>query len=167
MPPSATPAVARASLLKTLMLLTLAAVAMALWYLTSYSLRGNGEVRWFAAAPGCEPGLAACEASLESGRLSFSIESDGEIRALEPLPMVVALEGVAAERVTVDFVGRGMEMGLHRFPLERGDDGLYRGLGQVTLCTRDVMPWRAEVVVETSQGRQGSRFDFDVERHRP
>ncbi|WP_372611988.1 hypothetical protein [Halomonas sp.] len=30
--------------------------------------------------------------------------------------------------------------------------------------TDAVMPWQARVVVETADGRLGSRFDFDVER---
>jgi len=74
---------------------------------------------------------------------------------------------VAAEGVTVDFVGRDMDMGLHRYPLRRDADGHYRGEGQIPICTEAVMPWRARVIVETADGKLGSGFDFTVERGAP
>ena len=60
-----------------------------------------------------------------------------------------------------------MDMGLHRFPLEAAGGGVFRGEGQVALCTEAVMPWRARVVVDTPGGRLGSWFDFEVTRQTP
>lgn len=90
--------------------------------------------------------------------------TEGPIRPLERLPLEVRVSGTTAEAVRVDFVGREMDMGLHRFPLTAEGDGAFRGEGQVSICTEAVMPWRAKVVVDTPRGRLGSWFDFEVER---
>jgi hypothetical protein len=34
----------------------------------------------------------------------------------------------------------------------------------VGVCTQEVMPWRARVILETPDGKLGSWFDFDVKR---
>lgn len=160
--------ISRSPRLRLLMLVTLVVIAVALWYLTSYSLRGGGEVRWVAPEASCDLHAGACTATLEQGAsLTLEAEAAGRIRALEVLPLAVTLEGLEAESVRVEFVGRGMEMGLHRFPLAAGADGVFRGEGQVTICTESVMPWRARVIVATSRGSLGSWFDFDVERRIP
>lgn len=154
-------------MLRLLALFTLGTVAMALWYLTSYSLRGGDDVHWFPEEAGCELSKGACRAALgEDGRLTLDLGAQGEIRALEILSMTVALEGVEAESVVVDFIGRDMDMGLHRYPLTRQGDGTFRGEGQVPICTETVMPWRARVIVTSGERRLGSGFNFEVERSR-
>jgi hypothetical protein len=157
---------ARLPLLHLLITVTLLTLAVALWYLTSYSLRDEAEVRWYPpAAGGCDLHLAPCTARLgEGAELTLSVASNGPIRALQRLPLEVRVSGVPADAVRVDFVGRDMDMGLHRFPLEAEGEGTFRGLGQVSICTEAIMPWRAKVVVDTPEGRLGSWFDFEVQR---
>jgi hypothetical protein len=158
----------RFPVLRLLVLATLITLVVALWYLASYSLRGDRGVSWYPADTPCDLQQSACTATLgEAQRLSLAIDAPAGIRALERLPLTVTLEGIEAEAVRVDFVGRDMAMGLHRYPLEAQGDGRYQGVGQVPICTEAVMPWRAQVVVETADGRLGSRFDFDVERSFP
>jgi hypothetical protein len=169
MPTSAStdPAISRPPLLRLLVLFTLGTVVVALWYLTSYSLRGSNDVTWFAEEAGCELSQGPCRAALgEGGSLALDLGADGEIRALELLPMVVALEGIEADSVVVDFIGRDMDMGLHRYPLARQADGVFRGEGQIPICTEAVMPWRARVIVTSGERRLGSGFNFEVERSR-
>ncbi|WP_416138757.1 hypothetical protein ACM26W_20270 [Halomonas sp. HK25] len=164
---STDPVISRPPLLRLLVLFTLGTVAVALWYLTSYSLRGSDDVRWFPEEVGCEPSQGVCQAALgEDGSLMLDLGADGEIRALEILPMTVALEGVEADSVVVDFIGRDMDMGLHRYPLARQADGTFRGEGQVPICTETLMPWRARVIVTSGERRLGSGFNFEVERSR-
>ncbi len=164
-PASTEPAVSRPPLLRLLVLFTLGTVVVALWYMTSYSLRGDDGVRWYPEEAGCDLAQGPCRAALgERGSLSLDLGAEGEVRALEILPMTVALEGVEAESVVVDFIGRDMEMGLHRYPLTRQDDGRFRGDGQIPICTEQVMPWRARVIVDQGDERLGSGFNFDVER---
>lgn len=169
MPTSAStdPAISRPPLLRLLVLFTLGTVAVALWYLTSYSLRGSDDVHWFPGESGCELRQGACRAPLgEEGSLTLDLGADGNIRALEILPVTVVLEGIEAESVVVDFIGRDMDMGLHRYPLVRQADGAFRGEGQVPVCTETVMPWRARVIVTSGERRLGSGFNFEVERRR-
>ncbi len=161
------PAISRPPLLRLLVLFTLGTVAVALWYLTSYSLRGSDDVSWFPEEAGCELTQGACQASLGGdGSLTLDLGADGKIRALEILPMTVVLEGVEAESVVVDFIGRDMDMGLHRYPLVREGDGTFRGEGQIPICTQTVMPWRARVIVTRGERRLGSGFNFEVESSR-
>ncbi|MDR9439695.1 MAG: hypothetical protein RI841_09395 [Halomonas sp.] len=157
---------ARPPLLHLLIIVTLLTLAVALWYLTRYSLRDEAGVHWHPPEEvRCDLHAAPCTASLgQDIALRLAVESDGPIRALERLPLEVRLTGIPAESARVDFVGRDMDMGLHRFPLEAVGDGVFRGEGQVAICTEAIMPWRAKVVVDTPQGRLGSWFDFEVMR---
>ena len=157
--------ITRPPLLRLLVLFTLGTVAVALWFLASHLLRDAGQVHWYPEAPGCELSAGPCLAELgNERRLALDLGVRGEIRALQRLPLEVALDGVDAQRVVVDFVGRDMDMGLHRFPLQDAGDGLFHGEGQVAICTEAVMSWRAKVVVDTPRGRLGSWFDFTVVR---
>jgi len=163
-PPCSIDTDARSPLLRFLILVTLVAIVVAVWYLVRYHLSDEGEVRWFAPEPACDLQQGACKTTLDGlGDLSFELGVQGPVQALEVLPLTVRLEGLASRSAVVEFVGRDMDMGLHRFPLTQ-EDGALRGEGQVGLCTQAVMAWRAKVVVDTPQGRLGTWFDFDVER---
>lgn len=154
----------RSPLLNLLIMVTLITVIVALWYLVDYYLRGSTEdVTWYPPSMPCDLHQGPCEASLGM-RASMRLEIDGELRTLESLPIEVELNGVDAKAVTVEFIGRNMNMGINRFPLDAMDDGLFRGDGQIGVCTEEVMPWRAQVIIETPDGRKGSWFDFDVRR---
>lgn len=154
--------------LRLLILITLVTLGVALWYLLVHVVRGGSDVEWYAATLPCELHQANCSAHLGEGRfVSLSVDSPGGVRALEPLPLAVYVEGVRATSVSVDFVGRDMDMGLHRFPLSQQDRGYFAGMGQIPICTESIMPWQAQVVVETPEGRLGGRFDFTVERSLP
>ncbi|MCE8017415.1 hypothetical protein HOP62_15160 [Halomonas sp. MCCC 1A17488] len=154
--------------LRLMMLATLVTLSVALWYLAAHLLRGESDVDWHYATLPCDLHRAACSAGLGEGRtLTLSIDAPAGIRALERLPLTVRVDGVEVEAASVDFVGRDMDMGLHRFPLSKQDKGRFEGVGQVPICTQSAMPWQAQVVVETPAGRLGSRFDFTVERSVP
>ncbi|WP_445158748.1 hypothetical protein [Halomonas sp. E14] len=149
-------------------LATLLALGVAFWYLASHLLRDEQAVTWAPAEAPCDLRQGPCMAELGDGvRLHFSIEAAAGIAALEPLTLSVRLEGADAEAAHVDFVGRDMNMGLHRFRLDAQSDDLFQGLAQVPICTNTTMPWQAQVVVDTERGRLGSRFDFLVERSMP
>lgn len=164
LPPSQDAAAPRSPLLNLLTIVTLVTVAVALWYLGNYYLRGSSDdITWYPPHTPCDLHSGACVASLGvDTRLSLAF--DGELRELTILPIEVRLEGIVAEEVMVEFVGRNMYMGINRFPLTAQGNGVFRGDGQIGICTESVMPWRAQVVIETPQGRKGSWFDFDIKR---
>lgn len=166
MKPTSEPAdAARIPLLKGLILVTGLALAALSWYAFSHWLRDDADITWYSPAPGCDLHSAPCSATLgDKGQLSFAVDVDGRIEALEILPLNVSVEGVETNTVKVDFIGRDMDMGLHRFMLDATGDGRFYGQGQVGICTQAVMPWRARVIVDTPNGRIGSWFDFDVIR---
>jgi hypothetical protein len=154
--------------LRLLILATLLTLCVALWYLAAHLLRGGADVDWYLSTFPCELQRGECSAPLGEGRtLTLDVDAPGSIRALELLPLKVHVDGVEAQSVRVDFVGSDMDMGLHRFPLSKQDRGHFEGVGQVPICTESVMRWQAQVVVETPEGRLGSRFDFTVERSLP
>lgn len=154
----------RPPLLRLLIITTLLTLSVALWYLVRHALDGD-EVRWTPPAAACDLQAGPCSVDLGDGlTLTLAVHGEGRIRPLAILPLEVRLDGAPAEAAVVTFVGRGMDMGLHRFPLEAVSNGVFHGQGQVTLCTEAVMPWRARVTVDTSRGRLGSWFDFEVTR---
>ncbi|WP_136254826.1 hypothetical protein [Onishia niordana] len=154
----------RSPLLNLLIMVTLATVVVACWYLLDYYLRDSqDDVTWYPPSGDCELRDEPCEASLGLGaQMVFGVGSD--LSPTMTLPLTVALQGVEANAVTVEFVGRNMPMGLHRFPLKKVGPGTFVGEGQIDRCSEAVMPWRAQVVVETDKARRGSWFDFEVVR---
>lgn len=164
-PTTDTAGTTRPPLLRLLIIATLLTLAVALWYLFRYSLQDEEEVRWTPPSRACDLQAGPCTTTLAEGvSLTLDVAGDAPVRALEVLPLRVRLDGLTADAVVVTFEGRDMDMGLHRFPLQAAGDGLFRGEGQVAICTEAVMPWRAKVVVDTPRGRLGSWFDFTVVR---
>jgi len=151
--------------LKVLILVTGLALAACTWYVFANWLRDDSDIGWFSPSGECNLHQTPCSVTLgDKGHLTLAIDTDGRIEALEVLPLDVEVEGVAPSQVTVDFVGRGMDMGLNRFALTATAPGHFHGQGQVGVCTQAVMPWRARVILETPDGKLGSWFDFDVTR---
>ena len=138
--------------LRVLILVTGIALAACAWYAFAHWLHRDSDVTWFPPAASCNLHTAPCSATL------------GDIDALEVLPLEVEVDGVTATQVDVDFVGRDMDLGLHRFALSAGAPGHFQGQGQVGICTQTVMPWRARVILDTAEGKVGSWFDFGVIR---
>ncbi|WNL39117.1 hypothetical protein RN346_00760 [Halomonas sp. PAMB 3232] len=151
-------------LLNVLMLVTALALMACLAYGLNSWLRDDSEITWFAPNPGCELHTSACSAQLNDGVLSFAVDVDGPIEALNVLPLEVIVQGVPARQASVEFIGRDMAMGRHHFDLITTAPGHFHGQGQVGLCTQAVMAWRARVVVTTPGGKIGSWFDFEVTR---
>ncbi|GEN28607.1 hypothetical protein HVA01_22530 [Halovibrio variabilis] len=141
------------------------ALAACAWYAFAHWLHRDSDVTWFPPTASCDLHAAPCSATLgDRGRLTLHVQTNGRIDALETLPLDVEVEGVKATRVEVDFIGRDMDLGLHRFALSASAPGRFKGQGQVGMCTQTVMPWRARVILETPAGKMGSWFDFDVVR---
>lgn len=103
------------------------------------------------ADPECDLQLGPCTLPLTGGgRVTFAIEPR-PIRPIEPLRITAQIEGAAVKDVLVDMQGVTMNMGITRFRLEPGDDGRYAGGGQLPICVRSRMDWRADVWLQTEQ----------------
>lgn len=162
---------ARRPRLRLLITVTVVTLLIALWYLLRYELGDHQETTWYPAAPGCDLHQGPCGVGLEENeRLTLAIPVEGDIRPLESLPLEVRIDGVEAQNVRVVFEGVGMGMGEHRFHLDAvqgGEPGRFQGMGQLGICTRERMTWRARVSFDAPRGRLGSTFDLDVERSLP
>lgn len=151
--------------LRVLILVTGLALAACTWYVLANWLRADSDVTWFPPHAGCDLHVHPCAAMLgDKGRITLAVDANGQINALDIVPLEVKVEGIDAHHVSVDFVGRDMDMGIHRFGLTANDAGHFHGQGQVGICTQAVMPWRARVILDTPHGKLGSWFDFDVIR---
>ncbi|RDE25190.1 hypothetical protein DV711_06435 [Motiliproteus coralliicola] len=94
--------------------------------------------------------------------IRFIIDSD-EVNSNAPLDYRVQLKGFEADKVEIDLQGKDMYMGELRMKLERGEDGFYRGRGQLPACTTEEMTWRATVwIAQSGEEPTGSWFDFDA-----
>lgn len=155
---------ARSPLFKLLIIVTLLTVVVALWYLLDYYLRGSSQdTTWYPPSAPCDLATTTCHADLGIGAQLWLTLGEEPV-PLEPLDIAVRLQGIEAERVIVEFIGRNMNMGINRFVLSDHGNGHFKGRGQLGICSEDVMPWRAQVLVETENARRGSWFDFEVQR---
>lgn len=85
---------------------------------------------------------------------------------LEPLDVEVRLKGLSADRITMEFIGRDMSMGLAPFPLYKQPSffgsTVYSGVGNLTFCTVDKeMVWLAKLVIES--GSEVTTVVFELE----
>lgn len=111
---------------------------------------------------GCDLQSGSCGAVLpQGGRLKFSL-SPRPIPVSDPIALVVALEGMEADRVTVDFAGVSMNMGFNRPRLAPGGPGRFVGQATLPVCVTGRMVWQATVLVETGQTRIAVPFRFEA-----
>ncbi|WIM06829.1 MAG: hypothetical protein OHM77_06060 [Candidatus Nitricoxidivorans perseverans] len=112
---------------------------------------------------GCDLHRQPCAAILSDGGRSATIElsvTPRPIPMIRPLRLEVAVAGVRARKVEVDFAGKDMNMGYNRPALE--SDGSDRFVGQATLpvCITGEMAWKVTVLVETDRERIAAPFLF-------
>lgn len=112
--------------------------------------------------PGCDLQSGPCGAPLPGGgRLRFSL-APRPIPVVEPLEVSVDVEGVNAERVSVDFAGVSMNMGFNRPVLERTAPGRFSGQAILPVCVTGRMTWQATVLIESGSQRIAVPFRFDA-----
>lgn len=111
---------------------------------------------------GCDLQQGSCGVALpQGGRLQFFM-MPRPIPVSEPVQMTVDLEGVAADRVVVDFAGVSMNMGFNRPALEKTSPGHFTGQATLPVCVTGRMTWQATVLVESGQSRIAVPFRFDA-----
>ncbi|MEW8626206.1 MAG: hypothetical protein AB2551_10665 [Candidatus Thiodiazotropha sp.] len=110
--------------------------------------------------PGCNLREAPCVSSINHEvKVGFSIEPR-EIPLVTPLRLAVEIDGVAVERVEVDFAGVDMNMGYNRVALQAVAEGHYEGEGMIPVCVMDSMEWEAKVLITTKQGLLSAPYRF-------
>ncbi len=113
-----------------------------------------------AIDPGCDLRKAPCVSSInQQVTVGFSIEPR-EIPLVTPLRLAVEIDGVAADRVEVDFAGVDMNMGYNRVVLQAVAEGRYAGKGMIPVCVMDSMEWEAKVLITTGQELLSAPYRF-------
>jgi hypothetical protein len=114
--------------------------------------------------PGCNLQQSACAATLmQGGRIEFSI-TPRPISFLQALRVEVAISGVEARKVEVDFAGETMNMGYNRTELAAAAPARYSGEASLPVCVSGSMTWVATVIVETDRHRIAVPYRFAVGR---
>ena len=120
------------------------------------SLIHQGETERSVGRYDCLIRDTACNATLDGvGQVSLQI-SPSTLPVMQPLALAVQLpekEVKEVDAVSVQFVGRDMDMGLQpvRLSRESGTDTLWRGNGVISLCTVNAdMAWLARVTFVVS-----------------
>lgn len=111
---------------------------------------------------GCDLHKLACGAALPgSGRLRFDLLPK-PIVATEAMEVTVDIEGIDVDKVTIDFAGVSMNMGVNRQLLERLGNGRFAGRTMLSACVSGKMTWQATVLIESGRQRIAVPFHFDV-----
>ena len=101
--------------------------------------------------PGCDLQRQACATRLaDGGRIELSI-LPRPIPILTPLKVEVAISGLLARKVEVDFAGETMNMGYNRIALVPAEGGRFGGEAWLPVCVSGPMSWVVTVVVETDR----------------
>lgn len=155
-----------------LILVTLASILLAIWYVTGYlNQQQNDKVTWYAAAS-CQLPQEVCSAQLTGQQqLTFTLHNQ-QPKPLEHLPVSVQLTGYSpAElenlQLEIDLQGRDMYMGYNRTLMQHQGNGLFTANPILSICTEDIMVWRASVLINnitaSTPSTYGSYFDFTVQ----
>jgi hypothetical protein len=141
--------------------LSLAVIAAALVY-KAWPVLHPDVVAHAPLNDGCDLRTSPCRVSFaEGGEVTLDIRPRG-IPLISPLELKVALIGIEAEVVEIDFAGVDMNMGFNRVTLERSASGKYRGEGVLPVCVRDHMVWEARVMLGNRTGIMIAPFRFDT-----
>lgn len=93
--------------------------------------------------------------------MTFSL-TPRPIPVATPLRIEVRLEGVAADRVKVDFAGVEMSMGYNRPSLEALSPNHHVGEATLPVCVTGRMLWQATVLLEKNGQRLAVPFRFEA-----
>ncbi|MDP2811699.1 MAG: hypothetical protein Q8O34_16295 [Rhodocyclaceae bacterium] len=115
-----------------------------------------------AATPmaGCNLHRQPCAATLPGGAAIELSVTPRPIPMIRPLRLEVAVTGIEARKVEIDFAGKDMNMGYNRPVLAAEGPGRFVGQTTLPVCVTGEMAWKATVLVETGRERIAAPFLF-------
>jgi hypothetical protein len=109
----------------------------------------------------CRLDRQACASALPGGgRIELSIEPL-PVPTARPLTLYMRLAGIRPEKVSVDFTGVGMNMGVTRLSPQTEGGGIYSGQVTLPVCVTGSMMWQATVRLETAREVLAIPFRFE------
>ena len=106
------------------------------------------DTRRLAPDPACDLRSGGCTRTLPDGGVLTLRITPEELPLMQPLQLVVELDGREAAGVQVDISGINMDMGINRTRLEPDGEGRWTGSTLLPVCTQQVMRWEAAVWLE-------------------
>jgi hypothetical protein len=114
--------------------------------------------------PACDLRSGGCTRVLpDGGSLVFRILPP-ELPLMQPLQLLVELEGREVAGVQVDISGLNMDMGINRTRLEPAGNGRWTGSTLLPICSQQVMLWEAAVWLEDDSGIVSVPHRFETRR---
>ena len=142
--------------------LALAVIGAAAW--KAWPLLNPKVVASAPLDPACDLNASPCTSVLPGGgSVTFAI-SPQPIRPMEPLTLAATVEWRKVRALEADFQGEGMNMGFNRSTLQ-DEGGRFHGGTMLPVCVRDVMEWRARLLIRTDEGVIEAPFRFLVRSH--
>ncbi len=151
-------------LLSTLLLLALVLVFYLSRYLSTDDTTANKLE--FQTISYCNT-AKGCQSRVGEGTVMLNVQP-ATMPTGQPLNIAADLSGFAVEKVTMEFIGRDMPMGLMPFNLKKqsgqvSGSGRYTGTGTITFCTSDSkMVWIARLKIETRDAIHTVLFELDT-----
>lgn len=139
----------------------LIALVVVVGYKLSPMLLPKADVTVFPE-PGCNLQKQNCAVNLPSGgKVELSLGARA-VPLVKPFGVAVAVNGLAVDRVEVDFVGVDMNMGYNRPELAKRGDGQFVGEATLPVCISGHMDWQATLLIETGNQRIAVPYRFST-----
>jgi protein SCO1/2 len=114
-----------------------------------------------APAEACSVQKDTCSNVLPGGgKVSLAI-TPRPIAYAAPLNVDVAVEGLVADAVELDFAGITTDTSYNRVTLKAAENGHYKGIANLPVCVSSGMTWQATVLVESGGKRLSIPFLFN------
>ncbi len=114
---------------------------------------------------GCQAHIATCVARGEA--LAVRLMLGPEVVAMQAFPVqleisTTGLQAMTVERVEIDFVMDGMNMGLNRYTLAAAGENRWHASAILPMCISRRSDWLADVKIYAKQGTWTARFPFQI-----
>ncbi|HEA26563.1 MAG TPA: hypothetical protein ENH92_05510 [Ectothiorhodospiraceae bacterium] len=112
--------------------------------------------------PECQTAGFPCKVKLKGGGSVQLTISPQPVEVMKPLEVRIKLNQVTAKRVSAQFNGVGMNMGMNRYIFNEESNGTFLATVTLPVCIRNRMEWDAEIHLETKQGIIIAPYKFET-----
>lgn len=110
----------------------------------------------------CQTAGFPCSVNLKGGGSVQLTISPQPVEVMKPLTVHIKLNQITVKRVSAQFNGVGMNMGMNRYIFNKESDGSFMATVTLPVCIRNRMEWDAEVSLETEQGIIIAPYKFET-----
>ncbi|MGM0593536.1 MAG: hypothetical protein ACQETD_03275 [Pseudomonadota bacterium] len=113
-------------------------------------------------ASGCDAATGSCRVSGDEVAVIATLEAG--LQPLKPFSVQVDIQGLEVDSgsVIADFQMKGMDMGVNRYRLKPGQEGLWQGTATLPVCTASRMDWYMDLSFSAEGSSYRARFPFET-----